>query len=346
MTFKDRVAYQTALIGSNMYVPAMGYSSELLEGQPTPFSLGSPAASDDNLIAATIDADAVATTIEHYETVWTSDAKYGRNLIVTPSADPGNSFAIKVHGRDYLGQHMTETFTGANGSTAILYGKKAFYGRVYTEIVTAATNAITAKLGTGTRLGLPYKTDVLWAKENGAFVDVFKRDFVMLYYFDAAACVAGGSQFLRTPVPGYVKQLREHPSGGGSTTNAATTVELGGTAITGLTVTSDQDTTTEVTDTPTTVGYSANNRLVANGLIEVVHAATTAGGAINGEVIVTPTQVTLADTTDPATATTGDPRGTYEAIMTLDGSEIIVGLLGDNAVNASNNGGLHGIAQV
>lgn len=49
--------------------------------------------------------------------------------------------------------------------------------------------------------------------------------------------------------------------------------------------------------------------------------------------------------TDPATATTGDPRGTYDPGTTLDGStEIHVVLIVDNSVNSDDNGGLHGIA--
>jgi len=54
----------------------------------------------------------------------------------------------------------------------------------------------------------------------------------------------------------------------------------------------------------------------------------------------------VAVTTDPQTATTGDPRGTYDPSTTLTGSvEIVVELRLSNQVNASNNGGLHGIAQ-
>jgi hypothetical protein len=53
---------------------------------------------------------------------------------------------------------------------------------------------------------------------------------------------------------------------------------------------------------------------------------------------------TLADTTDPATATTNDPRGNYNPTTALDGvKEIVIGMTGDPAVNASGNGGLHGI---
>lgn len=49
--------------------------------------------------------------------------------------------------------------------------------------------------------------------------------------------------------------------------------------------------------------------------------------------------------TDPQTATTGDPRGTYNPQTTLDGStEITVTAIYDNDANASGNGGFFGIS--
>lgn len=350
MAPRDRQAFGVALIGANMYVPAMAYSSDLVEGQPTPFSLGSPAAASATAIASAIVANATAGTIEHYETVWTSDARYGRSLKLTPSGNPGNSFAIKVHGRDYLGQNMTETFTGASGSTSVLYGKKCFYGRIYTEVVTAASNAITAQLGTHTFLGLPYKSDVEWVKEGGVLIPHYKRDLVLGVDRPAALAAAGGSVFVRTPCPGFIKNLRGFSYGAGSTNDPVITVKLATVTLTGLTVTIDANVSTTaavVTGTPTTAGYNANNRLSAGDVIEIVGAAATSAAGDRVEVTVTPTQCFLGDTTDPATATTTDPRGFYDPVATLNGStEIIVGLLGDNAVNASGNGGLHGIAQV
>lgn len=338
--FRDREHFP---LGINMYVPAMQYAAGLIHGRATAFSLGAPAASDNDIVAATVDGDATAGTVEDYD--YTSDSPYGRNMIVTVSADPGAAGGVlEVRGFDYLMQPMLERFTGANGVTAVLYGKKCFYKVTSTKIITATSNAVTYKVGTGTRLGLPYKGDVQWAKENDVLVPVYNRPIALPYFYDAAACVAGGSVFLRAPCPGYITTLRERPSGGGSTTNAATTVELATVAVVGLTVTVDQDGVAEVTDTPTTVGYNANNRFVADALIEVVHAATTSGGAIHGEVVIQPTQFVSADLTDPGTTTTGDPRGSYEALLTYDGAkEIIVSMLGDGAVNSSNNGGLHGV---
>ena len=340
--FRDRANFLT---GSNSYVPAMQFANGVSKDQPCPFSLGSPAASDDDLLIAAHDSDAVATTEETIS--WTSDARYGRTLIVTPSGNPGNSYSFDVYGYDYLGQPMIERFTGASGSTAILYGKKAFKSAYKTKVVTAATNAITSKLGTGTRLGLPFKGDVSWVKENSILVPVYKRDVIIWADRSAAKATAGGSEFLRVDFPGFIKTLLGTPNGGGSTNDPVITVELGGTAVTGLAVTIDTSDTAglTVTDVPTTTGYSANNRFVTNGLIEIVGAAAASAGSDRVGVELTPTQFIHPDLTDPQTATTADPRGTYDSLTTLAGFEIIVAMIGDNAVNTSNNGGLHGIRQ-
>lgn len=55
--------------------------------------------------------------------------------------------------------------------------------------------------------------------------------------------------------------------------------------------------------------------------------------------------LTAADLTDPATATTGDPRGVYAPTTALNGTNVITCAFDCiNDVNAANNGGLHGIA--
>jgi len=329
--------------GINYYVPGAGLAADLNLGGINLFSLGKPVVSDDDIVATAIDADAVAGTREAYN--YTSDSPFGRNLILTVSGAAGNAHVIDVYGFDYLGQPMIERFTGAAAGTAVLYGKKAFYRVTATQIVTASTNAITAKLGTGSRLGLPYKGDIQVAKENDVFVPLYTRDFTLTGSLAAADIVAGRSLLFTAPCPGFVKRLIGIPSGAGSTTNAASTVEIATVAVTGLTVTMDQDTQTVVTDEPTTVGYNANNRFVKDTLLEIVHAATTSGGPCSFGLELTPTQFVQADVTDPATALTGDPRGTYEPLLTLDGTkEIVVGMLPDPSVNANERGGLYGIA--
>lgn len=342
--FNDRKFFQQ---GVNMYVPRMTGAANLRINGITPFSLGLPAvAAATAILIATSWQGAVDTSLA---AVAVADSTYGRSIVVAPSGDPGNSCVLDVYGWDYLGQPMVERFTGASGSTSILYGKKAFYRFLKTHIVTAATNAVNYTIGTGTRLGLPYKTDIAWAQEGGLFVNVAKRDVILQTMLSVADAVAGQSSFLQAPFPGFVKNDFVIINGGGSTNPSTLTVKLGGTAITGLSAAGTQNGSAGAitTGTPTTAGYNANNRFIANAVLElVVPAAASAKGATIG-VTVTPTQYLPADTTDPGLVTTGDTRGTYESLVVLNGAtEIVVGLTPDASYNASGNGGLHGIKQV
>jgi hypothetical protein len=63
-----------------------------------------------------------------------------------------------------------------------------------------------------------------------------------------------------------------------------------------------------------------------------------------GAVVGTLGTLTAPDLTVPATATTGDPRGTFTPQSTLNGTSILTATLEFyNDVDASNNGGLHGV---
>lgn len=333
--------------GVNQYVPKMQLAPNVNQFHPAPHSLGTPAVVSATAVTSGVAANAAATTIVRLTTPYVMDSPYGRTVRLTVSGDPGNAASVDVFGEDFLGAPMVERFTGASGSTAVLYGRKAFYRIFGTKIVTAASNAVTWSVGTGFRLGLPYKSDVAWAKEAGVFVPVQNRPMWFQVDRDAAEAIAGGSHYIRAPFAGYVKTLKGIASGAGSTNNPVITVELANVAIVGLTVTIDSDNAgNEVTDTPTTIGYNANNRFIAGGQVEIVGAAAASAGPDTVLLELDPTQFTAGDTTDPNLATSGDPRGTYEALVTYDAtSEIIVGLLGDMTFNAAGNGGLHGIRQ-
>lgn len=222
--FRDRRQFEA---GINHYVPAMQYANSIDHSQPQQFNLGSPAANA--VIQASIAANAAIGTVVNI-TNYTLSERYGRTLIFTPSGDPGASGGqIDWKGFDYLGQPMVQRVSGVNGSSTAIAGNKAFKRIMSATIVTASTNPVTWSVSTGDSLGLPYRGDVIWARENGVLVTV-------------------AAQF------------------------------------------------------------------------------------------------TAGVTTDPATATTGDPRGLYNPTAAFNGAtEILVSILGDDAVNASNNGGLHGI---
>jgi len=66
---------------------------------------------------------------------------------------------------------------------------------------------------------------------------------------------------------------------------------------------------------------------------ETANGAAVAAGTLTAPVL-----------TDPQTATSGDPRGTYAPTTTLNGTNIITAAFSFvNDVNTANNGGLHGI---
>lgn len=162
MGLRDREAFHP---GINMYVPGMQLANGVTLHGPGIYNLGKPAAAGAAAVASGIAANAIAGTIAFV--TWTSDARYGRLLNMTPSGVPGNNNVLDIYGFDYLGQPMVERITGAAAASTAVLGKKAFYRVTHTKIVTAATNAITFTLGTQVGLGLPYKGTVMIAREGG-----------------------------------------------------------------------------------------------------------------------------------------------------------------------------------
>jgi len=234
--FQDRNFFQQ---GVNNYVPAMGYAAAPIHAAPARFTLGSPAAAlatfVGTLIAGATANGAVINTIIYLTTPKLLDSRYGRTVTVTPSGDPGaTTLVVEVVGYDYIGQPMVERITLPNGASALVAGLKAFYLVLGTRVITLATNSVTFSVGSGLRLGLPYKGRITSAREN----------------------------------------------------------------ITDLT-------------------YAQINT------------------AHNAAVL-----------TDPQTATTGDPRGTYTRLTAPDGTLTELGMHGDPWVNTANNGGLLGIRQL
>lgn len=93
-----------------------------------------------------------------------------RNLRIT-SVGNDSGITFTATGRDYYGQPMSETITGANAGVAS--GKKAFY-QVSTIAVSGAT-ATNVTAGTGDVLGLPYRlldiTHIVAVKWASALAD-------------------------------------------------------------------------------------------------------------------------------------------------------------------------------
>jgi hypothetical protein len=146
----------------NMYVRAMAYSSDVNYNGFTRVNFGAPiAASATSILNA--GSIAAGTSIDLSAVAAVPDP-FGRNVVVVAGA--ANATAVIVYGWDYLGQPIAESLT-LNGTTPVV-GVKAFKSFSSVSYTAAAT---TLSIGTGVKLGLPYKAiRVEWEVANGAVV--------------------------------------------------------------------------------------------------------------------------------------------------------------------------------
>ena len=133
----------------NTYVPAMAYSADVNYNGETRVNFGAPAAP---VTTAVLNAGAMTgvTSIDLSGAAVIPEA-YGRCIQVAASG--ANATAVTINGWDYLGQPIAETLT-LNGATPVI-GNKAFKSFGNVAITAAAT---TLSIGTGLKLGLPYKS--------------------------------------------------------------------------------------------------------------------------------------------------------------------------------------------
>jgi len=95
----------------------------------------------------------------------------------------------------------------------------------------------------------------------------------------------------------------------------------------------------------TTTGATTVN-IGSGAALGLPYKAIRASWEVGNGIAVAAGTLTAGALTDPQTATTGDPRGTYTPTTTLNGTNIISAAFDFvNDVNTANNGGLHGIRQ-
>lgn len=328
----------------NNYVPAMAYAADVVENGPSRFSLGTPivGTAEDILNDQNIASAGSTTTLLKTEL----DGTYGRTVTCRKPTG-GNTGTVTVIGRDYLGQPMKENFSIVASTTTIIQGKKAF--KYIDEISWTATAGSTLDVGTGSKLGLPYVMESpCYAIENGARMET-NKDLVWVQIGIADTNNAGVSSG-RSPVKGNIvahKAVVTTIIGGA---NEALTIDVnGGTAVAGLAL--------SVLTAGSAVGQvfekavanaTANCAVLAGDTININNDGASSSGAVQVFVGIQPDAGLWTEPvyTDPQTATTGDPRGLYEAFNTLSGSiEIEVVYNANRDLNASGRGGLHGISQ-
>jgi hypothetical protein len=133
----------------NMYVPAMAYSSDVNYNGNTRVNFGAPLAAVANSVANALNI-AVAGQVD-LSGVTAVPEPFGRNVTVVASGAATSN--VTLFGYDYLNQPIAESFT-LNGATPVV-GNKCFKSFNYATF--GATAATTVNIGTGVKLGLPYK---------------------------------------------------------------------------------------------------------------------------------------------------------------------------------------------
>lgn len=220
----------------NRFVPGMQYHGSVVHAAPYRVDFGPMAIASTTLVLSaqsintaldttTFSSDNTDPVNSSYAVQYPYGPGYGRCLQIVLSG--AGTPTVNVYGRDYLGQPMRETFTGA-GTTPVV-GVKAF--KYIDRITSTLVASTTLSVGTTDKLGLPFRMSNILAEE------------------------------------------------------------LDGVRV-------------------STLGT-----------------------------LVTPNQ------TDPQTATTTDPRGTYDPQSTLNGTALLAAyFLPNGDLNSSGNGGLHGLA--
>lgn len=143
------------------YVPAMAYASDAAYSGETRISFGAPtAASATYLITSQSMTTAGSLQAASLSNSATLDGQYGRNVSV--KGDGVTTGTVTVDGWDYLMQPMSETLT-LNGTTAV-NGNKAF--KYIRQVTWTSTSGVNLVMGTGAKLGLPYKAIKVTSEES------------------------------------------------------------------------------------------------------------------------------------------------------------------------------------
>jgi hypothetical protein len=133
----------------NNYVPAMQYSADVNYNGETRVNFGAPPAANATVVATGVSINTAGQADLSASTALVDP--FGRNLTVVASGAASGTFV--VNGWDYLGQPVAEQFT-LNGATPVV-GNKCFKSFNYATFQAAA--GVTVNIGTGVKLGLPYK---------------------------------------------------------------------------------------------------------------------------------------------------------------------------------------------
>ena len=299
--------------------------------------------------------------------IWDTTKAVARNVTITCNGTDTGTYTVA--GYDLYGYPMTETITGTSGAAATpltVAGKKAF--KYVTSVTPSGTiNSTGVTVGTGDVFGLPVRADrqsqtlIFWG--NPATLQVGNNTataqtivvpltlanvqstatFQVAVPFDGVVnsvlfrtgfpvALTTGSAALQLMVNGTTAGV----TGGKITLSAAGSASSSGAITTGSTITAGN--TFTAGQTIGVQGVNVTTIFAAGaGFLEFSVQDVDLGGN---------STFTAADTTSPATATTGDTRGTYQPALASDGTARLVVLqaIAPGAVGTATS--IFGVTQV
>lgn len=292
------------------------------------------------------------------QTLWNPLWALGRCLILTTNGDDTAGTYV-ISGYDIYMFPMTQTLTGVNNSTVST--TKAF--KYITSITPAGTIASTSvSVGTTDTFGLPLRTDrfpylSVWWGTPQSFISggTVANQYVLT--FPVTLSTLANTQIIEADVPfdGSIISAAFRVTAPATTSGKAATltVQANGVSVTGgvLSLTSANMTPTGNKVSATSI--TAGNTFTAGQTVGVVVSSVTAFVEGSGVLEITVQNAddsggtfVAAVTTSPATATTGDVRGTFAVPSVSDGTKRLTIFWTPIPANLTTVAGLVGVTQV
>jgi hypothetical protein len=286
--------------------------------------------------------------------VWDPTKLIARNVRITSGGnDSGITFT--VHGYDIYSYPMTETITGAN--VGVASGKKAF--KYIASIAVSGASASTVTVGTGDVYGYPALaskfayTETWWGTPPTLAIG---GGATAVLEIPVALSGLANSQVLNVDAPfdGKIISINYRVITPVTTSAKAATLtgEIAGTATTGGVIGLTSANCTPAGALVSGSAVTGANTFTSGQAIGVTVSAVTTfvEGVGMIEITVQNNDVsggtfTAPDTTSPATATTGDVRGTYAVPSASDGTKRLVVFETISAANISSAAGIFGVTQ-
>jgi hypothetical protein len=226
---------------------------------------------------------------------------------------------LTVTGKDEYGNTIVES----SGSGTSFTGAKAF--AEVTDISVSA-NVTSLTVGTGNKLGLPAflsnEANVINVKEGSVVYDKGSKVFLNS---DTPSLADAGQVYGVSPIGGHIKDVYAVTNTAVATADSTLTVKTAAGTVGTITI-ALSGSAVGVVDS---LSGPANTTVLAGGTVEVENDAAPSAGAASITTVIEPGGLLVAGVSDAATATTGDVRGTYEPLATLDGATEITLLVAE-----------------